>query len=85
MVLDDHAMEVLRRSGERVAAGSAETYLRVMDNWVLQKVGNSINVSYPTDTTEVYVYVQDGDPVFEITVGYVDDTKEQLQSIERTA
>ena len=45
---------------------------------------DTIEATYPTDTTEVYTYKSSGDTVAAITVTYTDDTKEVLSSVAKT-
>lgn len=45
---------------------------------------DTIEATYPTDTTEVYTYKSSGDTVATITVTYTDDTKEVLSSVAKT-
>jgi len=46
-----------------------------------------IAISYPSDTTEVYLFKiggASGTTVATLTLGYVDNTKEELSSVART-
>lgn len=48
---------------------------------------DAVTVTYPTSTTEVFVYRQggaSGTAVLTLTITYVDSTKEQIQSVVRS-
>ncbi len=49
---------------------------------VIRGVKYNIYASYPTPETEVYEYKLEGITHFTATVTYLDDTKEQLVSVE---
>lgn len=54
-------------------------------NWLMLAVGNNIQATYPTATTEVYKFRQTTTVIYEITLTFTDSTKEVLTSAERTA
>jgi len=51
---------------------------------VMRGVKYNIYASYPTTSTEVYEYKLEDVTHFTATVTYVDDTKEELVSVEWT-
>jgi hypothetical protein len=53
--------------------------------WPLIAVGNRIEATYPTATTEVYTFLKDTvTTVMVLEVGYTDSTKEVFSYVERT-
>lgn len=87
MAVDDHGLEVLKKSGEEVAAGDKSDYfLKVgqIGNFTPPKDADAITVAYPNSTTEVYSYRQGGvtgDVLAVVTVVYTNSSKADLASV----
>lgn len=86
MAIDDYGIEALKKSAELVDSSSlADTYFKVWDNWIFQKVGRNIQVAYPSATTETYTFRQDSTTLYVLTITYTSSAKTDLSSVERTS
>jgi hypothetical protein len=74
------AMQVLRASFSDTVGN-----LKTSDGFLVAAVGRKIVVAYPSATTETYTFKQDTTTLYVLTVTYVDATKADLSSVERTA
>lgn len=54
-----------------------------VSGFIDSKVGNKIEVAYPTSTREVYSYYDGTILIKQVQVIYTDSTKEVLSSVER--
>jgi len=55
------------------------------DSWLSTKLGNKIEVAYPTTTTETYTFKDGATTLYVLLVTYTTATKDILSSVERTA
>ena len=87
MAVEDHGLEVLKKSGEEVTPGSkADYYIKVglFGSFESPQLANAITGEYPDSVTEIYKYRQGGiagTVLKTITVVYIDSTKELIQSV----
>lgn len=63
---------------------AGETAVRVAVAGLAPAAFDTITVTYPTSTTEVYTYSLAASPVGVVTVTYVSSTKEQVSTVVRT-
>lgn len=59
--------------------------LGVINGFIFSKVGRKITVTYPTDTREIYTFLENDTTIFVLQIDYTDTTKNYTSSIERTA
>lgn len=85
MGVDTHGLEAIRNSAENLAGDNPQrTFIKTLNGWIWQNIGRKIVASYPTDTTELYTFLQDSTEHYKVLITYVDNTKEQFLSAERT-
>lgn len=74
-----------REYGKFAETHEGSVAVRVLSSTALSPLEyDTITVTYPTATSEVYTYSLTGSPVGVITVTYVDSTKEQISTVVRS-
>lgn len=87
MAVNDHGLEVLKKSGELVTPGNpSNQFIKVgqIGNFVPPKDADAITAAYPNATTEVYSYRQggaSGTVLATVTVVYTNASKADLASV----
>lgn len=90
MAVDDHGLEVLKKSGEEVVAGSkANYYIKVgLFGGSLAPVNtDAIVATYPSSTVEVYTFKQggvSGTTLKTVTVTYTTSSKKLISTVVYT-
>lgn len=56
-----------------------------ISGFLVPVVGRLITVTYPSATTEVYAFSENGIALYTLTLTYTDATKDSLSTAERTA
>ena len=86
MGVDDQGMQAIAKSAEQVTSGDRSNYyIKTSNNFLREKLGNNIQVAYPTSTTETYTFRQNTTTIYVLTITYTDATKENILSVERTS
>lgn len=81
-IVQDHGLEVIRKAAEDI--GSNSYALRVSASGGLAPAQyDTIEVTYPTSSTELYTYKLSTVTVGTISVTYTDSTKLVLSSVTR--
>ena len=84
MAVNDHGIEVLKKSGEEITPGDKSDYYiktKGVGSLVLGTDYDTITATYPTDTTEVYTYTLSAVTVQIITVTYTTSSKDDVLSV----
>ncbi len=90
MAVNDHGLEVIRKSAEQVVSGSAaDYYLKTspFGSFQAPSQADAITVEYPNSTTEIYKYRLggvSGTILMTLTLTYTSSTKENLSSVVKT-
>jgi len=88
MSVDDHGLEVLKKSGAQVSGSASNYALQTYSlNQLITASFDYIAVTYPDDYTETYTYKSGGSTgttVGAITVVYDDIEKTTLMSVAKT-
>lgn len=87
MAVNDHGLEVLKKSGELVTPGDlSNQFIKVgqIGNFVPPKNADAITATYPNSTTEIYSYRQggvSGTVLATVTVVYTNASKADILSV----
>lgn len=87
MAVNDHGLEVLKKSGELVNPTSpADMYLKVLEAGArsVPPLADAVSAEYPNSTTEVFKYRQgglSGTVLRTVTITYTDASKETLSGV----
>lgn len=90
MAVEDHGLEVLKKTGEEVTSGDKSDYYLKVDNLSNLLSGLAYDagaVTYPSTTQEVYTFRTggiSGTIVATVTLNYVDATKKDLLNWAKT-
>lgn len=76
--LDDHGIEVIRKSGTTIDSNYA---IRTLSQGAIPSNWDTINITYPSATTESYQFVLDSVIQKTILLTYSDSTKATLTTV----
>lgn len=88
MAVNDHGLEVLKKSGRDLEEDGRDYALQVYDTKSIIPHGwDAVTYEYPSATVEVLKYRRggaNGTTLATVTITYMDSTKARIASIERS-
>lgn len=84
-IVDDQAGEVIRKAADDVQATKSSYAIRTKSSpYATPPEATKTEVTYPSDTTEVFTHKKNSTVLRIVTVTYTDNTKENISSVEVT-